>query len=322
MNSAQTPLISVVCAARNEASNLDELYKRIAKTLEPEDGDWELIVVDDHSTDETFAVLSRLAAADNRVHGVRFSRGFGSHLALLCGLRRARGQCAALIAGDLQDPPELLSQMLRVWRDGAQVVHTVRTGRPGEHVVTRLYSRAYLWLVRTIGGAPGMESGTYLLLDRRVIDALGLYREHHLSLYVLISWMGFRRASVQYVQAPRLHGSSNWTLNKKAGLMKDSLMSHSFFAPRLLTAAGALATIAGIGYGVWIAAWRHVRTAGGDWRVLIALALGIGGAQILMTGILGEYLWSGAMDARRRPQYLIEESTPDDGDDGFGATYP
>jgi len=322
MSSGQLPLISIVCAARNEASNLEELYKRIAQTLQAEDGDWELIVVDDHSTDGTFAVLSRIAAADPRVRGVRFSRGFGSHVAMLCGLRRARGQCAALIAGDLQDPPELLPKMLRAWRDGAQVVRTVRTGRPGEHVVTRLFSRAYLWLVRTIGGAPGMESGTYLLLDRRVIDALGLYREQRLSLYVLISWMGFRRASIEYVQAPRLHGSSSWTFKKKAGLMKDSLMSHSFFAPRILTAAGALATVGGIGYGVRLAAWSHLRLAGPDWRVLISLALAIGGAQMLMMGILGEYLWSAVMDARRRPQYLIEESTPGDPDDRFGAAHP
>ncbi len=321
MSAPPLPLVSIVCPAKNEARNLEDLYRRIEKALQGET--WELIVVDDHSADDTFSLVRRLASTDRRVRGVRLSRGFGSHVAILCGLRRAAGQCAVVMAADLQDPPELIPELLRLWKEGAQVVTTVRAARPGERAPTRFFSHLYVWLVRHFGGVPELDpgAGTFLLADRRAIDALALYHENNLSLHVLIAWIGFRRASLEYVQEPRLHGSSNWTLARKLGLMRDSLMAHSFLLGPTLTVMGALAMLAGIGCGVWLAGWGGLRSSA-DGRLIAALVLALGGLQILVMGILGEYVWRALSEARRRPQYLVEETTACDDDKSFGAVYP
>jgi dolichol-phosphate mannosyltransferase len=324
MKAARAPLVSIVCPAKNEARNLDELYRRIDAALTPETTEWEWIVVDDHSTDETFAVLTRLSAADQRVSGVRLSRGFGSHMATLCGLRRVSGQCAVVMASDLQDPPELIPNLLKLWREGAQVVTTVRTARPGESARTILFSRLYVWSMRHIGGVRGMQpgSGTYLLVDRRAVDALSLYKENGVSLHVLISWIGFRQSALEYIQQPRLHGESNWTLAKKLQLMLNSLMAHSFHSVRMLTAAAATLSLAAIGYGVWLAVWGNLHGIGTQGRIFAALLLALGGTQIFLLSTLGEYLWRVLIEARQRPQYLVEATTGRDGDSAFGSVYP
>ncbi len=300
MTPSVRPQVSIVCPAYNEAGNLEVLYRRLVETLDPAGIVWEWIAVDDHSRDETFAIVTRLAASDTRVRGVRLSRNFGSHPATLCGLRRAVGECAIVMASDLQDPPELIPRMVALWREGAQLVATLREERPGETRTTVLFSRVYLWCMRHVAGLTNMtlQTGTYKLLDRRVIDAVALHTESGISVQALVFSMGFRTASLSYVQEPRLHGTSNWTLRKKVGLFLDSLAGHTFLPIRVVTAAGLILAFAGVVYGVSL-----------DGSGTIAVILTLSGSQIFITGALGEYLWRTLEAARKRPQYLIEDAT-------------
>jgi polyisoprenyl-phosphate glycosyltransferase len=304
------PTVSVVACARNEEENLAELHERVAAAMEASGETWELIIVDDHSTDGTFDCLRSLAARDSRVRGIRLSRHFGSHAARACGLHHAAGECAVSIAADLQDPPEKIPQLLSEWRGGAQIVSSVRTSRDGETMATRFFSWLYQFTMRHAAGLDGENVvSSFCLLDRRAIDSLGQFPETNTSGLALLASMGFRRAAVTYDQQPRRRGKSNWTLPMKVKLFTDSLTAHSALPIRLFACAGL--GIALTGFGVFLhAAWR-LATGGGkfEWLVLLGAMLFLGGLQLVMIGVVGEYIWRTLADARRRPQYLVEETT-------------
>ncbi|HEY9721556.1 MAG TPA: glycosyltransferase family 2 protein, partial [Oscillatoriaceae cyanobacterium] len=187
--------VSIVVPAYNEAANLPTLYARIRDVFAERPELWQLIVVDDHSADETFAVASRLAAEDGRVRAIRFARNAGSHAAILCGLAEADGDCAVVLAADLQDPPETIPELLARWQSGARIVWAVRAERLGESRRTLAFSRFYYWLMRRVAGVRTMpETGAdFFLIDRLVIDALAHFQEVNTSLFALLCWMGYRQ---------------------------------------------------------------------------------------------------------------------------------
>jgi glycosyltransferase involved in cell wall biosynthesis len=189
------PLLSVVTPAYNEQSNLPILYERLSKVLVSIDVDWEWIVVDDHSGDGTFRAVGEIAGRDPRVHAVRFARNFGSHTAITCGLHHARGDCAVIMAADLQDPPEVLPVLLKKWLADVQVVWAVRTRREGEKASTIGYSRLYHMLMRHVVGLKEIPptGADFFLLDRQVLDAFLGFKESNVSVFALINWMGFRQ---------------------------------------------------------------------------------------------------------------------------------
>jgi glycosyltransferase involved in cell wall biosynthesis len=302
--------VSVVTSTFNEELNLPVLYERLADVLGTAADEWELIVVDDHSSDGTFEVVGSLARSDPRVVGFRLSRNFGSHVARMCGLHRARGDCAIVMASDLQDPPELIPALLARWRSGVQVVTGVRKARPGEKASTIWLSRSYVWIMRNLLGLSELPvgGGTYLLLDRRVLDALRQVRETNLALHALVHWLGFRTAAVGYEQQPRLHGRSGWTLAKKINLFLDSVTGFSGRPLRWIWGAGVAVTSAGLGYCGVLAGLGLAGRALPMLHWLIAIVVLIGGIQITVLGVLGEYLWRALAESRRRPQYVIEAS--------------
>lgn len=304
----QQPFISVVTPAFNEAENLPELYQHLRHVLDNIKIEWEWIVVDDHSSDETFGILTRLAGQDERVRGFRFSRNFGSHIAIACGLNHAQGDCAIVMAADLQDPPEMLPDVLTKWREGAHVVWAARGPREGEKASTLAFARLYYFLMRRIVGIREIPaSGSdFFLVDRRVIHALRQFNESNLSILALISWMGFRHATIGYTKQVRIHGRSGWSLGKKFKLVLDSIMSFSYLPIRLMSYTGLLAALLGLVYaGVVIANALSGKGVEG-WSSLMVIILIFGGAQMLMMGVLGEYLWRALSEARQRPRYIIE----------------
>ncbi|HLB45533.1 MAG TPA: glycosyltransferase, partial [Anaerolineales bacterium] len=244
-----------------------------------------------------------------RVSAVRFSRNFGSHAAIACGLHRAHGACAAVLAADLQDPPEVVLRLLEEWRAGAHVVWAVRAGRRGERASTLLFARLYYALMRNMVGIREMpaEGADFFLLDRRVVDALGAFPESNASLLALITWMGYRQASVEYVKQARLYGRSKWNLEKKLKLAIDSITSFSYLPIRLMSYVGFLAAVLGFAYAavviVNVIAGRPIE----GWSSLMVVVLMMSGVQMLMLGVLGEYLWRALDESRRRPPYLVEE---------------
>ncbi|MDR7465404.1 MAG: glycosyltransferase family 2 protein [Armatimonadota bacterium] len=302
------PLLSVVTPAYNEAQNLPVLHGRLGQVMAGVPVDWEWVVVDDHSADGTFAVAAGIAERDPRVRAIRLARNFGAHTATKCGMDHARGDCAVLMAGDLQDPPEVLPRLLERWAGGAQVVWAERERREGERASTLAFARLYYLLMRHLVGIKEMPArgADCFLVDRRVLDALRGFHEHNASLLALITWMGFRQATISYAKQARLHGRSGWTLKKKLKLVVDSITSFSYFPIRAMSYLGFLTALAGFGYAglVILNAFRGHPIEG--WSSLMVVVLVFSGIQMLMMGVLGEYLWRALDEARRRPRYLIE----------------
>jgi polyisoprenyl-phosphate glycosyltransferase len=307
-------VLSIVTPAYNEAANLPLLYDRLKQVLGGLNMEWEWVVVDDHSSDDTFAVLCRLSASDRRVCAVRLARNFGSHIAITCGLHACRGQAAVVMAADLQDPPEVIPDLVSRRRDGDQVVWAVRRSREGESASTTTFSRLYYSIMQNIVGVREIPASgaDFMLLDRRVIDAFLQFREANVSILALLTWMGFRQGSILYDKQERLHGRSGWTLKKKLKLVVDSVTSFTYGPIRAMSCVGFLVAVFGLLYAglVLVRGLRGNPVPG--WASLMIVVLVIGGVQMVMLGVLGEYLWRALDESRRRPRYLIEASTMED----------
>jgi dolichol-phosphate mannosyltransferase len=304
-------LISIVTPAFNEAQNLPVLYERLRATMDALEEAWEWVIVDDHSRDDTFAVITALSERDPRVHGLRFTRNFGAHTALMCALHHARGHCVANLAGDLQDPPEVIPLLVERWKAGAKVVWAARDSREGETATTIGFARLYYWVMRHVVGLKDMPpTGADLFLaDGTVIDAFSRFNEGNASIQGLITWMGFEQVTIGYDKAPRLHGSSGWSLRKKLKLLVDSVTSFSYVPIRFMSYFGFLLGILGFFYAGFVILNRlHGHPIEG-WSSLVVVVLFVGGVQMVMMGVLGEYLWRALDESRRRPRYIIEATT-------------
>jgi polyisoprenyl-phosphate glycosyltransferase len=302
------PRLSIITPAYNEERNLPVLYERLRAVLDKENVDWEWIVTDDHSSDRTFEVLAELGRRDMRVRVLRFSRNFGSHAGVSCGLRHARGDCAGMLAADLQDPPEVLPQLLEKWRAGGQVVWAVRGRREGEGALTLRMAGLFYWIMRNVVGMREMAAtgADLFLIDRRVIEAYREFEERNVNVFALLTWMGFKQDTVIYTKEARLHGSSGWTLQKKLKLAVDSVTSFSYLPIRVMSWTGMFTAIAGLCYAIFIIGYALIGRSVEGWASLMVVVLVLGGFQMLMLGILGEYLWRALDEARRRPSYTVE----------------
>jgi len=305
------PLLSVVTPAFNEAGNLPTFYARLCKTMQSIDMDWEWVIVDDHSQDDTFAVITSLANTDPRVRGVRFSRNFGAHTALACGLHRARGDCVTALAADLQDPPEFIPKLLIEWSKGAQVIWAARQQREGQTLASMGTARLYYWLMRNVVGMKEMPAtgADFFLLDRSVAEAFSRFGEANVSILALITWIGFRQVTVTYDKEARVLGRSGWTLKKKIKLVVDSVTSFSYLPIRFMSYLGFFVAFLGFLYAGVVSFNALNGHPVQGWSSLIVVVLLVSGIQMLMMGVLGEYLWRALDEARRRPRYIVEAAT-------------
>jgi polyisoprenyl-phosphate glycosyltransferase len=308
--SAEPHTLSVVVAAFNEEGNLPILFDRLraldwkALGLEPE-----FLFVDDHSRDRTPEILAAFAAGNPRVKVLRFSRNFGSHKAFTAGLEHCTGDGAVILAADLQDPPETIPQLVEKWRKGARVVWAERDEREGESFATKLLSRLYYGLMRRFAEVqPPKKGADFLLMDRCVIEQLRVAPEKNTSLLSLIQWMGFDQDRITYAKAARHSGRSHWTLRKKFKLAIDSFVSFSYAPVRLASAFGLLFAFSGFAYAAVIAV--RVIARGNPvqgWASMMCVLLIVSGVQLIMLGILGEYLWRTFDETRGRPRYIVEK---------------
>ena len=305
------PFVSVVTPAYNEAPNLPVLFERLSKMMKSMELEWEWIVVDDHSSDDTFRMLSELSREHLQIRGFRLARNFGSHSAIACGMQRANGDCVVLMAADLQDPPETLPDLIREWQSGNQVIWAVRIRREGEKARTLGFSRLYYWIMRHVVGMHEMPAtgADFCLMDRRVVNALHQFSETNASVFALITWMGFRQKAIPYVKQARLHGRSGWNLEKKLKLAVDSVTSFTYLPIRLMSYLGFLVAVIGFFYAVFVVFNALHGHPPQGWTSLMVVVLVIGGIQMLMMGVLGEYLWRALDESRHRPKYLIEATT-------------
>lgn len=301
--------LSIVTPAFNEEANLLPFYAQIQAVLAPFGLDWEWVVVDDHSRDGTWAILQDIAARDPRLKAVRLARNSGSHTALACGLQHARGDCAVVLAADLQDPPETLPALLEKWRTGAKIVWAVREGREGESAATKGFARLYYGIMRLFVGIGEMPAtgADFFLLDRRVINVLNVFKEANVSLMALLTWMGFKQDRISYVKQARQHGRSGWNLEKKLKLAVDSITSFTYKPIRFMSYAGFIVALAGFLYALVVVVNAWIGKPSPGWSSLMIVLLLVGGLQMLMMGVLGEYVWRALDEARNRPRFIVED---------------
>lgn len=299
--------LSVVVAAFEEADTLPALWARLAPVLDGFDTS-ELVVVDDGSRDATWSVICELAAQDPRVRGIRLSRNFGQQAALTTGLEAAAGATVACMDADLQDPPELLPEMVERLRAGAEVVYAVRRTRDAGPA-KRLAYRAFYRLYRSLADIDvPLDSGDFAVLDRRVVDELIAMPERTRFLRGLRSWVGFRQEPFEYDRPDRAVGQPKYTLRKLLRLAIDGLVSLSSLPLRVASILGFLTALAGVVYiGVAVAARLLLQDVPEGWTSLTAIILVLGGAQLTVIGVLGEYVARIYNEVKRRPHAVVRE---------------
>lgn len=306
--------LTFVLPAFDEAGNLDLLLPRVLaqQSLAQE---LRVVVVDDHSTDNTFEVVRRWSRKDPRVSGIRLARNCGSHMAILSGLSVAPGSAVIVMASDGQDPPEFTEQLVREWKRGAQIVWAVRSVREGESLTTRLFSRLYFAAMNrwSVVRLPPLGAD-FFLLDRVVVDALVELPERNTSVLALIAWLGFRQVEVPYTKEARIGGQTKWTLRKKIRITLDSLFGFSTVPLRLATGLGFLHAVAGLLYATVLA--TNTLTKGlvfgavpvTGWSALMVVLLISSGTVLIVLGIIGEYLWRTLEEVRSRPRFIVEDN--------------
>lgn len=302
-------MISIIFPAYNEQDNLDALYQRLINAIVSLDQEsFEFIFVDDCSTDRTPSILKALRQKDSRVKVIRFARNCGGHAAIAAGLRYAQGDCAVALAADLQDPPEVIAKLLEVWHQEVKIVWAARSQRKGESLSVRSFSRVYYWLVNLLTDVKMPALGVdVFLVDRVVIEAFKQMPEKHTSIYMALAWLGFPQKIIAYVKEPRHQGRSNWSLAKKLKLMTDSLLAFSDVLVRYISIFGLLTAFAGFTYAGWIIFRYFVfGIPGQGWSSLIVAVFVLGGIQMMMLGVLGEYVWRTFDESRKRPRFVIE----------------
>ena len=303
-------LLSIVVPCYNEDAVLPELHRRLVAVLEQiPDSSFELIYTDDGSHDGTPDLLRQLQASDARVRVVALSRNFGHQLAVTAGLEHATGEALVIIDADLQDPPEVIPEMIERWHDGYQVVYGLRATRGGESMFKLWTAKAFYRLINLVSDIEiPLDVGDFRLLDRKVVDVLLAMPERDRFLRGMVSWIGFKQVAVIYDRAPRRAGESKYPLMKMLRFAVDSVLSFSFVPLRLAIWVGfgaIAASFAGIVYALVIRLYTTDWVRG--WASIFTAVLFLGGVQLITLGIVGEYVGRIYAEVKLRPLYVVRE---------------
>lgn len=298
---------SIIAPIYNELDNLPELHRRVSAVMESTGEPWELILVDDGSTDGSTERILKLAERDRHVRPVIFARNFGHQIAVTAGLDYSRGQAVVIIDADLQDPPEVILDLIARWKEGYEVVYAVRAEREGETWFKKFTAALFYRLIFRITDVKiPLDTGDFRLLDRKVVDVLNTMRERHRFLRGMSAWVGFRQIGVKYRRAPRFAGKTKYPFRKMLRLALNAITGFSYFPLQLATYFGffsAGVAILAIPVVVWL------RMSGsqaffGQASTLIAV-LFLGGVQLISLGVLGEYIGRLYDEAKGRPLYIV-----------------
>jgi dolichol-phosphate mannosyltransferase len=315
------PTFSVVAPAKDEQELMPEFYRRTTAALESLGEPFEIIVINDGSTDRTPQILRELNQQDPRFKYLTMSRGFGAEVAFTAGLDYARGQAVILIDSDLQDPPEVIPELAAKWREGYKLVYAVRGEREGETWFKTVTAALFYRLMDRITSVNvPLDTGTFRLMDRAVVDALATMREHNRSMRLLSVWVGFPQTGVTFRRAARKAGTTKYPLKKMLRLTLDNVTSFSYVPLQLATYLGFIISAISI-VGIIITIILRLsgsRAFEGQATTLVSV-LFMGGVQLIVLGIIGEYLGRIYDEVRRRPLYIVAEAQGFDGaplDDG------
>ena len=302
--------ISVVAPVFNEQDIIPEFYARLTHTMQEIDKDYEVILVDDGSTDRTSEIIRRLNEADPRLTALHFSRNFGHQAALAAGLAHVSGDVAILMDSDLQDPPECIPTFLDHWKKGYHVVYAVRIKRK-EFVLRRFCYVAFYRVLKYMSNVHiPADSGDFALMDRQVVDELNALPERNRFLRGLRAWIGFRQIGIPVERHARASGRPGYTIKKLFQLASDGIFSFSWLPLRLLSLLGLVSVIAGLAYFILVLfMWYYRAFYLPGWTTLIFTVIGFGGAHLLGLGIIGEYIGRIYDEVKQRPSYVIAFKT-------------
>ncbi len=310
MTPTNHPTLSVVAPVFNEEAILPEFYRRTSAALDKLGEPWELVLVNDGCRDRSPEIMAELHARDSRVKVVNFARNFGHQVAITAGADYARGDAVVVMDADLQDPPEVILELLARWREGFEVVYAVRSERKGETWFKEFTAKAFYRIIYRITDIDiPMDAGDFRLMDRKVVDALKTMREKHRFMRGLSVWVGFRQTGVKYARAERFAGETKYPFKKMLRFALDGITSFSYLPLQVATYVGFVA--AGLAV-LGIIATIILRLSGseafyGQATTLVSV-LFLGGVQLISLGIIGEYLGRIYDEVKGRPLYIVREA--------------
>ncbi len=305
----QRPALSIIIPVYNEEEIIEELDRRLKSFLVELDETWEVVFVDDGSQDRTPTALSELAATEPRYKVISFSRNFGHQIAITAGMDHAEGDAVVIMDADLQDPPEVVAEMLQKWREGYDVVYGQRSIRHGESVFKRATAAAFYRLLHALMPIEmPLDTGDFRLMSRSVVLSMRALREQHRFVRAMVSWVGFKQTAVQYERPERFAGETKYPLRKMMRFAIDGITSFSIVPLRVATWLGLLSGVVAIVTSAWaLYAAITEQTVPGWATIMIAVALAAS-AQLIMTGILGEYIGRIYEEVKRRPLYVVADT--------------
>ena len=306
-------LLSVVIPCFNEELVLPATHERLSRAVSAIDGfEHELIFVDDGSRDHTFRLLTEIQSHDSHARVLRLSRNFGHQIAVTAGLEAAAGDVIVVIDADLQDPPEVITEMIDLWRQGNHVVYGIRATRAGESRFKLMTAKAFYRIINSFSDTPmPVDTGDFRLMDRKVVDVLLAMPERGRFLRGMVSWIGFRQAPLAYERQPRGAGRTKYSLFRMIQFALDGILSFSVLPLRLAALTGLVAigfALAGIVMAVVVRLLGlYDLRLGRGWASLFVAVLFMGGVQLVSLGVMGEYLGRIYTEVKRRPLYAVQE---------------
>jgi dolichol-phosphate mannosyltransferase len=306
--------ISVLIPAYNESDNIKHIIESVLSTSRRigDIDEMQIIVIDDHSSDNTYEIAKKM-----NVTCLRLSRRSGFHVAVRAGMKNVKGDVALYISADGQEDISYLSEMLKKWRKGAQIIWAMRKDRDNEHWFIRksseFFYRILAYLLEDKSLQVDIGKADFALIDRKVIEAINSCTERSTSFHGLLSWLGFRQDFVEYDRQERLSGKSKWSFRSRMSLAKDWIIAFSGLPLKLMSLVGFFVALSGFLYALYIIFNAFSGNPIGGWSSIMVVVLVLGGIQMIMFGIVGEYLWRNLDESRKRPIYFIEKSTRNDG---------
>ena len=308
----ERPTLSVVVPIYNEEEVIEILHSRLLQVLSPSVAAFEIIFVNDGSSDRSPELLDAICLSDVRFRALHFSRNFGHQAAVTAGLHAVRGDCAVVIDADLQDPPELVLVMLEKWREGYEVVYAQRVARQGEGIFKRGAASLFYTLLGSVSEIDiPRDTGDFCLMDRRVVDLLNALPERNRFLRGLRAWLGFKQIAVPFERPPRFAGQTKYPLTRMIALATDAVFALSKAPLRIATYLGFATSLVSFILGVVFIIERLTRDSGiaRGWASTIVIVLFLGGIQLICIGVIGEFIGRIYDEVKGRPLYIVARST-------------
>lgn len=311
---SQSYFLSIVIPAYNEENNIETMIRKVKSIIQDIEtvSDYEIIVVDDHSPDQTYHLVEKLALSDEHLKCLRLSRRNGSHTALRAGIEKASGEIILCISADGQDDPAAIGEMITKISEGNQIVWALRRARQ-EGLLAKVFAKAaykiITWFITSENSHIDLAHADFFMFSRQFADAIQRCPERNTSLFGLMIWLGYKQDVVYYDRQQRLSGSSKWSFRARFRLLTDWIIAFSGIPLKMISFVGFLTATVGFFYAIFVMFYALFGYAKPGWSETVILILVLGGLQMLMLGITGEYLWRNLDETRKRPLFFVEKST-------------